>query len=136
MRNNHTPTNRISAILDETTVTQSEPRADGAFAGSAAQLDNEARPFNQPLESDLVGRLIVPLSDTTKQDLLFRQIRDRLIEEFRPSTFSQMATVDELADDYVRLIRARAPKTLHRARRHLIRASPLPSPSPRKSGKD
>jgi hypothetical protein len=110
MSNNHTPTNRISAMLDETTATQSVPRADGAFAGSAAQPDNEARPFKQPLESDLVGRLIAPLSDTTKQDLLFRQIRDRLIEEFRPTTFSQMATVDELTDDYVRLIRARAPK--------------------------
>jgi hypothetical protein len=110
MTNNPTPTNRISAILDETAPTPSALRAEGALGSAPVTPGGQAGAAREPISDDLLAHLIAPPSDARRQDLLFGQIRDRLIEEYRPTTFTQTATIDLLAHDYVQLIDARAAK--------------------------
>lgn len=72
-------------------------------AGSSGPAAARARPG-----PDWLKDAIYSPGDAGQQDELHRQIRDELVAELRPEGFTQAATVDALASDYLQLARLRA----------------------------
>ena len=107
------PTNRMAGLLDNPLpgpllVQRLNKRLPAATAPAAAA---PARPPVKRGRSELAPgtaarRAITPRADYRRDDRLFLSIRQELVEQFQPATFTAQAAVDCLAHDYVRLARA------------------------------
>jgi hypothetical protein len=108
MMDNPTPTNRISAILDETEAIQSVQRSDGAFGSAAVTPERGSHSGKKSAATDHLASIVSLPSESREDEQLLRQFRDELTLEFNPRTFSQTAAIDLLAHDYLQLSRLRA----------------------------
>ena len=107
--------NRIAHLVDDATATpvtrtpaqQEAARLNGAKSCGPKTSEGKLISRGNALKHGILAAVITPPQDFRGLDLLYRQIRRRLIAEFTPATFSGQATVDALAHDFVRLARAK-----------------------------
>ena len=96
----------VPAVL-RTEAQREASRRNGSLGRGPVTAEGKARSRLNALKHGLLARVVAPPSDARRQDLMYEKARRRLVEEFRPATFSACAAVDALASDYVQLARAR-----------------------------
>jgi len=105
-------TNRISGLIDEpgsaprSPAQQNASRRNGALSRGPVTFEGKSRSRMNAMKHGLLARVIAPASDIRQQDVLYRKIRRRLMDQFHPDDFSDIAAIDTLAMDYVYLARA------------------------------
>lgn len=109
------PSNRLSGIIDDATASPASTEAqreasrrNGAKSRGPVSDEGKARSRLNSVKHGLLAKVITPPGDPRQHDLLYRRYRQELIDELKPSSFSERALVDALASDYVQLGRARA----------------------------
>ena len=108
--------NRIAEILDEPTIRyvarspaqREASRRNGSRSRGPATAAGRARSAMNSLKHGLLARVIAPPHDPRLHDRLFLEIRKQLMSEFAPRSFTDAATIDALASDYVQMVRARS----------------------------
>jgi hypothetical protein len=83
-------------------------KSNGAKSRGPISAAGKDRARFNALKHGLLAKVLSPPSDCRGHDKLFRQIREQLVHEFRPRTFTQWAAVDRLAIGYLQRSRATA----------------------------
>jgi hypothetical protein len=114
----NTNTNRLAEFIDappppppptpveRTDVQREASPPNGAFGDPPPQ--GRAPTASNAVTHALLAEHIAPPVELLKDDQLYRHIRDQLIEEFKPSTYTENMAVDSITADYVQLVQARA----------------------------
>lgn len=82
-------------------------RRNGARSRGPITLQGKIRSSANALSHGLLARLFTPPGDVRDHDRLYRKILQELTNEFNPQTFTQRATIAQLAHDFLQLGRAK-----------------------------
>ena len=103
----HEPAAVVRRRPPSTPAQQRAARANGRKSRGPRTLAGKARSSMNAVRHALLAKRLVPAADYRQLARLYWDIRTELIEEFKPSTFTNRALVDALAHDYLSMVRAR-----------------------------
>lgn len=105
---------RITPFLDSpalpkprTPAQQRAARINGAKSRGPRTPEGRQRSSKNAVKHALLARAIAPRSDFREDDRIYWSIREELVAEFMPTTFTEYVEVDSLAFHLLQLIRAR-----------------------------
>lgn len=104
--------NRIAGLIDPPSSTaqrsarqRQASRRNGSRSRGPITAEGKAAVRSNALKHGLFARVIMPPADARRHDRLYRQFRQELIDELKPTKFTEFRMVDSIAADYLQLAR-------------------------------